>query len=170
MKVISIWVQSVDGKIATHMDDTFEWASKEDQQHYRSATQQAGVIIMGRSTYEQIGKPLPKRLNVVMTSRSDEFKSQEIPDVLEFTNLTAKELLKSLHARGYETIFISGGSKVYSQFTEQNLVDEWWITIEPYLFGHGIPAVMLEQPLRLDLLEQQQLNQNTILLKYRKQI
>lgn len=166
MKVISIWVQSVDGKIATHMDDTFEWASKEDQQHYRSATQQAGVIIMGRSTYEQIGKPLPKRLNVVMTSRSDEFKSQEIPDVLEFTNLTAKELLKSLHARGYETIFISGGSKVYSQFTEQTLVDEWWITIEPYLHGHGIPAVELKQSVPLALLDHQKLNENTILLKY----
>lgn len=166
MKVISIWVQSIDGKIATHMDDTFEWVSQEDQQHYKSATQQAGVIVMGKSTFEQIGKPLPKRLNIVMTSQPELFEEKAIPELLEFSNATPEQLLKTLDERGFDTVFISGGSTIYSQFTEQNLIDEWWITIEPYLFGHGIPAVKFQESIPLTLLNHQTLNHDTILLKY----
>lgn len=168
MKVIAIWAQSIDGKIAQDINDTLTWVSKEDKKHFKEATQIGGVVVMGRLTYEQIGKPLADRLNVILTSRTDEFSNQEISNTLEFTNLSPKELLTSLEARGYTTVFIAGGSKVYSLFTEQNFIDEYWITIEPKLFGRGTPAVEFEHSYSLSLLEFQKLNANTLLLKYRR--
>jgi len=167
MKVIAIWAQSIDGKIAQDLKDALTWVSKEDKKHFSEATQKNGVVVMGRLTYEQIGKPLVNRLNMILTSHADEFSNEEIPNTLEFTNLSPKELLTSLEARGYTTVFIAGGSQVYSSFIEENLIDEYWITIEPKLFGRGIPAVKFEQPYSLSLLEFQKLNNNTLLLKYK---
>ena len=46
-----------DGKIPWHLPDDFRW--------FKRATM-GGVVVMGRKTYESLGKPLPGRDNVVM--------------------------------------------------------------------------------------------------------
>lgn len=81
------------------------------------------AIVMGRSTWESIGRPLPNRLNIVI-SRSAEitesenirvFKSKE--EVLEF--------IKTLDTE----VFIIGGAKTYEAFAD--VTDQWLVTRIP---------------------------------------
>jgi dihydrofolate reductase len=86
-------------KIPWHLPEDFKWFKK-------MTTGQ--VIVMGRKTYESIGKPLPNRTTIVL-SRSP----LEIPGVRTISDL---EQLDSLQAElaGRE-IFICGGAQVYEQ-------------------------------------------------------
>jgi dihydrofolate reductase len=65
-------------------------------------------IIMGRRTYESIGKPLPGRTNIVLT-RSANFTAP--PGVLAFASLD--DALEHCRRQNAETVFIIGGGKVY---------------------------------------------------------
>jgi dihydrofolate reductase len=53
-------------------DGHLPWGTsmKEDLQHFKRITT-GHVIVMGRKTYESIGKPLPHRTNVVLTRQKD---------------------------------------------------------------------------------------------------
>ena len=46
------------------------WRLPSDLKNFRRLTQNS-VVIMGRKTYESIGKPLPNRLNVVVSSQNN---------------------------------------------------------------------------------------------------
>jgi len=65
-------------------------------------------IIMGRRTYESIGKPLPGRTNIVLTQNAS-FVTP--PEVLKFVSLDVA--LGHCRQQDQEAIFIIGGSKVY---------------------------------------------------------
>ena len=49
------------------------WNIKEDMRRFRTTTT-GHPVIMGRKTYESIGRPLPKRTNVVITRGDSEFE------------------------------------------------------------------------------------------------
>jgi dihydrofolate reductase len=68
---------------------------------------------MGRKTYESIGKPLPKRMTIVLT-RQKNFQANGclIADTIE----RALELAKSCKDFNQEEIFIAGGGEIYSAF------------------------------------------------------
>lgn len=66
------------------------------------------TVIMGRNTFESIGKPLPQRINIVLT-RDENFKPE---GCLVFNSI--QHLLKSVSID--EEMFIIGGSNVYQQF------------------------------------------------------
>src|SRR5262245_17378178 len=59
-------------------------------------------IIMGRKTYESIGKPLPGRRNLVLTRRSALAGTECFPT-----------LDAALKACGDETVFVIGGAEIY---------------------------------------------------------
>ena len=46
--------------------NSLPWKIKEDMAFFKEITTD-NIVIMGRKTYESIGKPLPKRLNIVLT-------------------------------------------------------------------------------------------------------
>ena len=108
------------------------WRIKEDLQFFRQTTT-GNVVIMGRKTFESIGKPLPNRINIVLT-RDPEYvmRYQEEHadlsllsggDEVDYNNLlcvTTKEealLLANRVAKGKE-IFVIGGGEVYDLFME----------------------------------------------------
>lgn len=65
------------------------------------------TIIMGRKTYESIGKPLPNRENIVITSSSN-FQQDGI--------ITFNSIEKALdYCKNKEEVFIIGGEKVFKQ-------------------------------------------------------
>jgi len=51
-------------------DGGLPWHFREDLRHFRAVTLEHAVI-MGRKTWESIGKPLPKRRNIVVTRQRD---------------------------------------------------------------------------------------------------
>ena len=64
MKISLIAAFAEEGVIGK--DGKIPWTLKEDLKHFRHKTEGCSVV-MGRKTYESIGRPLPNRLNIVMT-------------------------------------------------------------------------------------------------------
>lgn len=166
MKVVLLMAITVDGKIAKHTTHPATWTSKADKKVFIEATKNAGVIVMGQTTYDTIGRPLHGRLNVVMNPQPD--TSKNIPGTLEFTNTQPPELLKELEARGFGTVIIGGGSIINGLFLSQGLLDEVWLTIEPRLFGEGLPLFKgVDVNVDLQLLEVMKLDENVLQVRYR---
>lgn len=85
----------------------------EDLMRFRALTTDH-VVIMGRKTYEEIGKPLPNRTIIVLTKTFPTSFETKPPHVYASTNLDdAIELATSLTKM--PTIFIAGGGEVYKE-------------------------------------------------------
>ena len=161
MKVLIIVAISADGFIATDANHPAVWTSKEDKKLFVELTKRAGVMIMGRSTYETIGKALPGRVNIVYTSRP-----LDSPDIVT-TQEDPKELVERLSKEGYEEIAVCGGQAIYDMFLKEKLVDELYITVEPVFFGSGITISKNFNKADLQLIEYKELNNDTLNLHYR---
>jgi dihydrofolate reductase len=84
------------------------WHLPNDLKFFKNTTW-GGVVIMGRKTFESVGKPLPGRLNIVITSNPN----WHVDEVIAAKNLeTAIEKAKEAH---YKEIFIIGGGEIYQQ-------------------------------------------------------
>lgn len=166
MKIIFFAAMTMNGKIAHTSDELVDWTSKEDKQFFREETKKCGVMVMGGATYRTIGRPLPGRLNVVMTRTPDMSKNQE--GLLEFTDKRPVELLEELKQRGFETVAVTGGAQIFAQFLEAELCDELAITIEPKIFGRGVNLFAdLTRDFSLELIETRTLNPHVVLLRYK---
>ena len=83
------------------------WKLKDDQQRFKRITM-GHFIIMGRKTFESIGKPLPGRTNIVI-SRSPSFNA---PGCIVSSSLD--EALSIAGDDHENEVFIIGGSEIYS--------------------------------------------------------
>lgn len=88
-------------------NQTIPWKIPEDIKYFRETTM-GQTIVMGRKTYESIGKPLPGRKNIVITSSIKEIRGVQIIN-------SSQELLENIKNIKNE-IFIIGGQKVYEEF------------------------------------------------------
>ncbi len=164
MKVLLIAAVSADGKIAESEDQlSLDWTSKEDLRFFIDKTKETGVVIMGRKTFDTIGKPLKERQVVVMT-RSPE--SQKEMDGVEYTNESPKEILDRLSGLGIKSVVVAGGSSIYSMYLKEGLVTDVYLTVEPYLFGGGVPLASGFERIKMQLEEVTQLGENGVLLHY----
>jgi len=151
VKVIAIWTQSIDGFIAKSADDDLSWGKKADKRWFSKVTRGIGVVVMGRRTFELIGKPLPGRLNIVMSR-----KIKKSP----------REILEELKQKGFERVAICGGASIYTLWLKEKLVDEIWVTVQPVIFGQGIiptSGVGME----LELLSREDIGEGIVALKYK---
>ena len=102
-----ILIAAVDKNLAIGKDGKIPWEVKEDLKFFRENTEDS-AIIMGRATFDSIGRPLPKRKNIVMTRT---FKGRE--GVIEVNS--SKDALEQ--AKSYsEKINIIGGEYIYKEF------------------------------------------------------
>lgn len=83
------------------------WHLPKDLKHFKELTS-GHPIIMGRKTYESIGKPLPNRTNIIISKKKDWFEE----GVLIVGSI--KEALK-FAKKIDESIFIIGGGTIYEQ-------------------------------------------------------
>jgi len=77
------------------------WDISDDLQRFKRVTL-GHTVIMGRKTYDSLGKPLQKRRNIVLT------RGASIPSVECFASLEA-----ALATCQEETVFIIGGGEIY---------------------------------------------------------
>lgn len=110
-EICMIVAASYDGVIG--MDNRLPWSIPEDMKYFK-ATTMGHPVVMGRKTYESIGKPLPGRDNYVLTR-----SSMAIPGV---------EVINAPEALGSETgkLFIIGGTEVYKAY--EDLIDVIYLT------------------------------------------
>lgn len=164
---------SVDGKTTKGNDpNIYKWTSKEDQKHFFSLIEKFNVIIMGRKTFlaaKGLMKLSPKKLRLVITKNPNSFKQAEIPGQLEFTSDSPEAILRKLQKRKYKEILLAGGANINTLFFKVKLVNELWLTIEPYIFGSGNSLVADEKlNVNLHLKSVKRLNtKGTLFLKYK---
>lgn len=89
------------------------WHVKEEFQHFKNTTF-GFPIIMGRKTFETLGKPLKGRLNVVITRNFN--LNLTFEDVKIFHDL--KESINFFESQKQEKVFIIGGADIYKQATD----------------------------------------------------
>lgn len=99
------------------INNTLPWHLPADLRHFKTLTM-GHHILMGRKTYESIGKPLPGRMSVVITRNID----YNAEGVMVAHTLDAAIVKCSDDSE----IFIIGGAEIYAQAL--NLADKLYIT------------------------------------------
>ena len=89
-------------------ENSLPWNIPEDLKRFKQMTS-GHTILMGRKTFDSIGRPLPNRQNIVMT-KDENFEREGIKVINNFDE--ALELIKESN----EDIFVIGGSKIYELF------------------------------------------------------
>lgn len=85
------------------------WHSSDDLRHFRDTTLNFPVL-MGRKTFDSIGKPLEKRVNLVLTkTASHGIRSH--PNVEIFNSL--ESVFTYCESKNFKKIFIIGGSQIF---------------------------------------------------------
>ena len=141
LRVILVVVASLNGKSTKgEITNVRLWSSKEDQKYFSTLIQKSSLIVMGRETYEAaraIIKLTLGKLRIVLTRNPERFKRLEVLGQLEFTDESPARLVRRMEIKGYKTMLLVGGSSINSLFFQQNMIDEVWVTLEPYIFGRG---------------------------------
>ena len=97
-------------------DGRLPWSIPGDLHRFRDLTM-GNAVIMGRVTYEEIGHPLPGRLNIVV-SRTQRYEGENL--------LTASSLNEAIALAGDRRAFISGGARLFQEALP--LVDVMYVT------------------------------------------
>lgn len=92
---------------------------KEDMRYFKQITLKH-IVVMGRSTFESIGKVLPDRTNVILTSD----KNYEVEGAHIFNNI--EDLKRWLHDTNEPEVMIIGGKSIYEEFLP--IVDKIYLT------------------------------------------
>jgi dihydrofolate reductase len=119
--IISLIVAIAQNGVIGKSNGKMSWHIKEEFQHFKNTTL-GFPIIMGRKTFETLGKPLKGRLNIVV-SKNQSYKTEFDEVVINSSLLEAIEHCKSINP---EKIFIVGGGEIYRQAIF--FVDEMIIT------------------------------------------
>jgi dihydrofolate reductase len=163
IKVFLIAAVSADGFIARAHNELADWTSKEDKKVFVELTKRAGVIVMGSTTFRTIGRALPGRRNIVYTRGTIDVEG------IETTQETPQELIKRLESEGHTEVAVCGGSAIYDMFLQAGVVDELYLTVEPFLFGEGITLARSSLRAPLKLVERKPLSDDVTLVHYEVQ-
>jgi dihydrofolate reductase len=141
MTVSLIVAVSTNGVIGR--DGDLPWRLPADLRHFKKTTMGHHLII-GRATWDEVGKPLPGRTMVVVT-RNRSFSADGV--------LVAHSVEGALTlSRDDVEPFIGGGAEIYRQALEAELVDRLYITrVRAHVEGDTtFPSIDLDQWLLVD--------------------
>lgn len=109
-------------------DNQLLWRLSDDLKQFKALTT-GHAVIMGRKTFESIGKPLHNRTNIVITRQGKVSNDESV--------LTANSIKKAIEIakrlKGDEEIFIIGGGNIYEQslgITDKIYLTEVKVTID----------------------------------------
>lgn len=149
-------IVAVNENLVIGKDNKLPWYSSEDLKYFKHITTN-NVVIMGRKTYESIGKPLPNRVNIVIsttTNFTEVITVKSFEEALEMASLHDKEVFVIGGASLYEKV-ISDADKLYLTWIfEKKLMpsdgdaylegfnkSEWYIVKEDLVLGKDINIV-----------------------------
>lgn len=107
---------------AIGLNNQLLWHLPNDLKHFKDKTR-GHTVIMGRKTFDSVGKPLPKRRNIVITRQAITFAGAEVVNSLE----KAMELCAD-----DGEVFIVGGAEIYRQ--AMAIADKIYLTIVHHVF------------------------------------
>lgn len=98
-------IVATDKKRGIGINNQLPWHLPEDLAHFKNTTS-GHPIIMGRKTYDSIGRPLPKRRNIVV-SRNSEWNQTGVE--------TVNSIEQAFALLNEEQAFVIGGAQIYQQ-------------------------------------------------------
>lgn len=105
-------------------DNKLLWHIPEDFKHFKRVTI-GKPVIMGRKTYQSIGKPLPGRTNIVITSQPNQVEGDVVTVATLDEALTrAKQIATDTNV---DEVFIIGGGQIYAAAMAQT--DRIYLTV-----------------------------------------
>lgn len=107
-----VHVVACDQKNCIGKGNQLPWHISEDLQHFKRVTQ-AGIVIMGRKTYESMGRPLPHRINWVIT-RDTTWTAEGVKIAHSIDEALEKACLDLAQVEK-QSLFIIGGGEIFSQ-------------------------------------------------------
>jgi dihydrofolate reductase len=117
-----IGIVAIAKNLAIGRNGKLPWHYSADLKFFKQTTS-GHAVVMGSNTWRSIGRPLPNRLNVVL-SHSGEIDAP--PEVMKLeTTDEVVELSKLL----VKDVFIIGGAKTYAEFAD--VIDKWIVTRVP---------------------------------------
>jgi dihydrofolate reductase len=118
--MILSFIVAVSDDNAIGRNNTLPWYLPDDLKFFKRTTM-GKPVIMGRKTFESLGRELPGRLNIVLSSN----KNLVLPEgVLLFDDINAA--IERLKSEPSEECFIIGGGKIFE--TTMPMVDRMYIT------------------------------------------
>jgi len=117
MKISLIAAIAENGVIG--MNNKLIWRLSDDLKHFKKLTY-GHFVVMGRKTYESIGRPLPGRTNIILSKN----KSFNVEGCVVFKSVN-EAIDYSIHKK-QEEVFIIGGAQIYSETL--NLADRLYLT------------------------------------------
>lgn len=167
MKVILYMASSINGVIARADDDT-SFVSKVDWEGFKAIAERTGNLVLGRRTYELMAESgeLERFANqkILVVTNNQEFEKRH-PD--HMVAHLPQEAIIQLESAGMKEVLVAGGGGMNASFVEENLLDEIYLDIEPWIIGKGVRLFgegYFES--RLKLLESRQVGPDTIQLHY----
>lgn len=133
---------SLDGYIAT-TDESLEWLFKvegEGDNGFSEFYETVDTVLMGKRTYDWIMKqdiqefPYKNKECYVFTRSS----AEDTEDV-RFVNEDVTNFVHKLKDQEGKNLWIVGGGELLHSFVQEELVDEFIITVAPTIIGKGIP-------------------------------
>ena len=165
--IIAIAAVTLDGRIAAHEKHFSDWTSAEDKDVMRKLLDGSDVVLVGHNTYKTAIQPLSKRSCIVLTSSVTEVKKES--DLVTYINPQYSDLKKILSE--YAIVACLGGTQTYTYLLEHGMLDEIYLTIEPIIFGTGLPLFQTKHSVqqRWNLISMKSLNEHgSMLLHYKK--
>ena len=171
-KVVLYISMSLDGYIATK-NNSLEFLSiveKEGEDYgYNKFIESVDTVIIGRKTYEKViamGYEYPHtNKNVYIITRT------ERPSIGNFTFFTGDltQLVNSLKQQSGKNIYCDGGAEIANQLMQNNLVDEYIISVIPILLGDGIKLFQEGRPKqKIQLVSVDQFDKGLTQLHYKR--
>lgn len=164
-KFVGIVATSIDGRISQSKQSSLPWTSKEDWNFLQKTLQDFDAVIVGHNTYKVAEKNLKKRNTIVFSSQKHLSRG-----TVKFFNPKQADIKLYIKEKRYKKVAILGGPKVYNFFLENKMLDQLFVTIEPYVFTTGVPMFTGDKfsKHKFTLLFVKKLNKNgTLLLKYK---
>jgi dihydrofolate reductase len=117
-----IGIVAISKNYAIGKDGKLPWHYSADLKFFKETTT-GNAVVMGANTWRSIGRPLPNRLNIILTRSG---KIDPPPDVLMFSESSkVLQLSKSVDCDFY----IIGGAKTYEAFAD--VIEKWLVTCVP---------------------------------------
>src|SRR5688572_17889544 len=117
-----IGIVAIAKNYAIGKDGKLPWHYSADLKHFK-ATTMGGALVMGSNTYRSIGKPLPGRLNIVLSRSAQIDTARDL--IFLRSEKEAIDLTKFLNC----DLFVIGGAKTFAEFADH--VDAWIVTHVP---------------------------------------
>lgn len=170
-KLIVYIASSLDGFIAGPNDDLsfLSIVEKESQDYgYSKFIETVDTVILGRKTYDWVIKNAGElsypnqQVYVITRTKKDNY------DKINFYNEDLAKLVNQLKSEEGKDIFCDGGAEIINYLLNNNLVDEFVISIIPTLLGQGI-RLFQDKKLKhkLTLISTEQFETGLVQLKYK---